>query len=207
MGLVDSLEDTGKSFDANDRTFELSDSLGSQISGLTLEQSQAAGRFNSPGVKQTYSGDQRPLTGSGIYDFKQLNDDEIDFEEDFREIEAANKDETELNEVVDNYKRILTGKFEVPLEESPVKSASMVKEYQQNNDKQIVSTKQKVINAIGKEDFDIIYNFLKSHQLAGTSQQVIAEEAKVMFAGNKKLSSHLMTIEGIVAMELITGHK
>ncbi len=56
-----------------------------------------------------------------------------------------------MEDIMENYKRILTGKIEVMLEDSPLKSESMiVKQHQENNDKQIISGKQHVVNELGQ---------------------------------------------------------
>lgn len=49
----------------------------------------------------------------------------FDIEEDFSEIVQAEKDNEELNEVMDNYKRILSGQINVA-DDSPSKKGSVV---------------------------------------------------------------------------------
>ena len=57
--------------------------------------------------------DDRKLTGSGFYKFdvKDMDTyafDEFELEDDLEETVRANQNKNELNEVVDNYKRILS---------------------------------------------------------------------------------------------------
>lgn len=62
------------------------------------------------------------LTGTGHYDLT-CTKSEFDIEEDLNEITVARENKAELNEVVDNYKRILSGLYqpEEVKEPTPVK--------------------------------------------------------------------------------------
>jgi hypothetical protein len=74
-------------FDANDRTYELTDSMGaSQLSyNLTVTQQQIpCGRFNNPASQ----GEDRILTGSGCYDLSEVPVD-FELEDDFEEVVEA----------------------------------------------------------------------------------------------------------------------
>lgn len=74
-------------------------------------------KFNNP---STY-GDERQITGSGSYDLT-LARSEFDIEEDYEEIVEAKENKQELNEVVDNYRRILSGIINDVEDLSPKKS-------------------------------------------------------------------------------------
>lgn len=87
-------EGTGASgFQANDRDdFELSQSIGTFVSAAP---DQTGSKFNNPANR-----DEKALTGTGAYQFEDL-------EEDFDEYDEAEKDAQELNEVVDVYAQAL----------------------------------------------------------------------------------------------------
>ena len=117
------MESSHGSFAANDRSYDsfaLSDSLGTQFANLNVNNPlplQSPGRFNNPYIvqqqqQQPSSTDDRKLTGSGFYKFdaRELDTyafDEFELEDDLEETVRANQNKNELNEVVDNYKRIL----------------------------------------------------------------------------------------------------
>ncbi len=96
-GTQASFED---SFSANDRTFELSDSFGTQLS--QQQPASTASKFNNPAC----SPDNRQLTGTGKYENSGFIS-EFELEDDLDEVFEAQTDKVELNEVMDNYKRIL----------------------------------------------------------------------------------------------------
>ena len=107
MEKSDRFDETG--FSANDRTmdsFDLSESMGTQMSGLNINDSPS--KFNSP----YYGGcaEERKITGTGNYDLTYTRN-EFDIEEDFDEVVEAKENKIELNQVVDNYKRILEGGY------------------------------------------------------------------------------------------------
>lgn len=71
------------------------------MSGLNIQDSPS--KFNSP----YYGGsEERKITGTGNYDLTYARN-EFDIEEDFEEVVEAKENRAELNQVVDNYKRIL----------------------------------------------------------------------------------------------------
>lgn len=100
------LEGTGMSgFQANDRDdFELSQSIGTFVSAAPNE---TGSRFNNPANRE-----EKALTGTGAYQFEDL-------EEDFDEYDEAERDAKELNEVVDVYAEALK-KAPVEHDELPV---------------------------------------------------------------------------------------
>lgn len=64
-------------------------------------------KFNNPSTYNT-SYEDRVLSGTGHYDLT-LARSEFDIEEDFDEVVEAKENKEELNEVVNNYRRILSG--------------------------------------------------------------------------------------------------
>ena len=58
-------------------------------------------KYNNP---YTSVSDERGLTGKGFYDMQN-----VDIEDHLNEINAAKPDKENLNEVLDNYTRILSG--------------------------------------------------------------------------------------------------
>jgi hypothetical protein len=67
-------------------------------------------KFNNP---STYGSayDDRVLTGTGNYDLT-IAKNEFDIEEDYDEVVQAKENKQELNEVMKNYQRILSGIIE-----------------------------------------------------------------------------------------------
>ena len=121
---------SSNTFAANDRSydsFELSDSLGTQFAGLNVNNPtimQSPAKFNNPYVIQQSSQivDDRKITGSGFYkldpnDFDTYAFDEFELEDNLEETVRANQDRQELNEVVDNYKRVLGESIKVKIED------------------------------------------------------------------------------------------
>lgn len=78
----------------------LSESLGTQMSGLNIKDSPS--KFNSP-----YYGEERKLSGTGHYDLTLVRN-EFDIEEDLDEVIEAKENKEELNDIVDHYKVALT---------------------------------------------------------------------------------------------------
>jgi hypothetical protein len=72
-------------------------------------------KFNNPA---TYYNEDRKITGTGNYDLTMARN-EYDIEEDFEEVVEAKENKQELNEVVDNYKRILSGIINDAEEQTP----------------------------------------------------------------------------------------
>ena len=56
--------------------------------------------------------DNRKLTGKGHYDLTITRGSDFEIEEDFEEVVQATANREELNQVVDNYKKILSGFFQ-----------------------------------------------------------------------------------------------
>jgi hypothetical protein len=61
--------------------------------------------------------DDRKITGSGFYKFDTYALDEFELEDDLEETVSAKQDKQELNEVVDNYKRVLGESFKSKIED------------------------------------------------------------------------------------------
>lgn len=86
------------------------------MAGVNLNESPS--KFNNPYSSHShgFNPDERTLSGTGHYDVT-LARSEFDIEEDFDEVTEAKEDKHELNEVVRNYQRILSGIIEEPNEE------------------------------------------------------------------------------------------
>lgn len=94
-------------FSVNDRyedTYALSNSMGTEISQLTDKggPKDKASKFSS------YDHDDRAIKSSGYYDF---NDEESKYPDDFEE---PTKNQSELDDVVDNYRRVFSGDITLP---------------------------------------------------------------------------------------------
>ena len=69
-------------------------------------QMQLSNKFNSP--QNQY--EERLIQSKGHYDMTMINNEDVDIYEDtFEEVIPATQNKQELSEVVDNYKRILSG--------------------------------------------------------------------------------------------------
>jgi hypothetical protein len=189
---VDKFEESG--FSANDRTmdsFELSESLGTQMSGLNIQDSPS--KYNNP-----YYAEERKLTGTGQYDMT-LCRNEFDIEEDFDEVVEAKENKAELNQVVDNYKRILEGDIKEVEDISPKKSDERLLVSQ--GDK-FGNQRLQIKNALGDELYMMAYEFIKYHRRKGTDEAVMHAELKKMVGGDKRLMNFCFNLDGIVFLEL-----
>ena len=172
-------------FSVNDRTdmFELSESLGTQISYITNEP-RGENRFNS---------------------FENTNPYEDDK---FEEEETAVENKQEREQVVDNYKRILSGKIEVP-EETPLPSSSVLK-HQVSKEEELVKlrieqNKAVIRKFLGQEMFDEVYKFLIKQRSEGVEDVLIVGELQRATQGNRQVLDYCSKLDQIVYMELIKG--
>ncbi len=56
------------------------------------------------------------MTGTGTYDYGTYSSYDFEFEDDLNEVTAAKENQQELNQVIDNYKRILGESFTQKIE-------------------------------------------------------------------------------------------
>ena len=109
------------------------------MSGLSIHDNTYVGKggspskFNNPSTYSTVY-DDRVISGTGAYDLTMTRS-EFDIEEDFDEVVEAKENKQELNEVMKNYQRILSGIIEDVQDESV--------SYQQLPKKQEIVQKQK----------------------------------------------------------------
>jgi len=154
------------SFGVNDRyedTYELSNSMGTEISGITdATKSQPMGskKFSN------YNFDDREIKASGSYKFEEEKDEE--YQDDFEE---ATKDAAQLTGVLDNYKRVLSGDIATYGENSlkktgsegfsPIAEASSTAEFDTATPIEVKNAREKqlIMDHLG-DDYDMIYDYL-----------------------------------------------
>jgi hypothetical protein len=60
-----------------------------------------------------------------------------------------------------------------------------------------------IMNALGSDLYNRVYEFLKYHRNKGTDEASMISELKNMVGGNRVLMSHCQNLDGIVFMELL----
>lgn len=146
-------------------------------------------RFNNPSI----SYEDKQLSGSGKYDLTQVVTNDFEIEDDYEEVVQAKKDNTELNEVLNNYKKALTEtpKKEVVIQDdSPKKIESQMKQQVNQKETMLGNNKTIIQSALGTELFTNVYEFLKYHRRKGTDEMKMIAELKNMVGGNRVLMSH-----------------
>ena len=181
------------SFGVNDRyedTYELSNSMGTEISQLTDKtKSQPSGskKFSN------YNFDDREIKATGSYKFEEEKED--DYQDDFEE---ATKDAKQMTWVLDNYKRVVSGDIqtygEMSLKKtgygdfSPISEAASADEFDtatmigMKNAKE----KQNLIDYFGEDQFDIIYEYLLEARRNDVSDSVIQSQWKKFVGSSNK---------------------
>lgn len=228
----DRWEDT---FAANDRdntmgtatknldTFKLSESNGSLISGLSLEDS-AAHTMNKIQQKSV-SYDDRKIVSSGKYDPEeyyynyeayQSDEFEIDDESDTSgSVVEAEKDPNELTCIVDNYKHYLQNENPVHLSD---KDEKFQKEQEKLNEQlkqmddlpiheiakiQLENRKLQIKQCLGSETFEKVYNLLYKERNKGTNNKKVYEKLrKLIPKGNKEVFTKCVDLDQIVSMDI-----
>ena len=155
--------------------------------------------------------DARKLTGTGQYDLT-CTKSEFDIEEDLNEITVAKENKEELNEVMDNYKRVLSGfqqAPEVPVKREEEKSVplavpqpSLQMTQAINKGQMMTNQKMAIMTAMGPDLYHKVYTFLLQQRGTDSNEQVMYEELKRMVGGDKKLMSQIFNLDGIIFMEL-----
>ena len=68
------------------------------------------------------------------------------------------------------------------------------------------NNKQIIHDALGKELYANVYEFLKFHRKKGTDEAKMHQEIKFMVNNNKQLMNHCFNLDCIVFMELMQGN-
>jgi hypothetical protein len=211
-----------------DGTFLLSETGGSKISELSLEDSNA--HTIKPLQHKAVSFDDRQIKSSGKYDpeeyyynnEKYLSDE---FEEDSDEhtiggtVVEAEKDIHELTSIVANYKNFLSN--EKPVVVPNDKDQEFQKEQEIFNENQsqfenlpihetakiqLSNNKMQIQNVLGADLYGKVYNILKTERNKGTEDSLIHKKIrKIIPHGNNKMISKCFELDQIVFMEILRG--
>eukprot|EP00347_Sterkiella_histriomuscorum_P014193 403361812 len=196
----------GTEFSVNDRTLEFSQSLGTQMSGMSLNDSP--NKFNSPSTQSSFnpnpsSYEDRVLSGSGNYDLTMASN-EFDIEEDLEEVVEAKEDKQQLKEVVKNYLRILSGVIEEPEEELVLQSRMSQETALKQEAKQTLvgNKKQYIMNGLGQDVYQRMYEFLKFNRRKGTNEEDLYRNIRQMLNNDRRMLTLVFELDGLVFMEL-----
>lgn len=150
-------------FSVNDRyddTYNLSNSMGTEISQLTAKEGSGAHRFSS------HDYDDRPVKGKGHYNYEETKGFE-DYEDDF---EQATRNAEELENVLDNYKRVLSGDITQVAEKSlkkkgglsPISEVSSTAELDPGTLNKLKDAREKklVMDYLGEDAYHEVYSYL-----------------------------------------------
>lgn len=210
-------------FKAED-TYKLSQSDGTLISGLSLEDSTAKTIKN---MQKAVSYDERKIVSTGRYDpeeyyynYERYMSDEFEEDDDATAgtPKEAEKDPQELTSIVDNYKLFLKNdkpdfKSEIDEEFEKVQK-KLQKESKKIEDMpihdiaklQIQNSKSLIESALGTELYTKVYKFLRSERLSGTEDPKIHKQLRKMIpSGNNKMLSKCFDLDQIVFMEILKG--
>lgn len=199
-------------FSCNDRcedTFALSHSHGTEISQLTAKESTASlgHRYSS------HHYDDREIKASGQYKYEENKDDE-DYIDDF---EDATRNSEELENVLDNYKRVLSGDITLPGEKSlkkksggmpPISEAPSSAELDPGTMSKLRDAKEKkvLLDYFGEDLYHDIYNYLKEARMKEVDDRVIQSQMKYFVGSqNKEALSMCFKLDQIVFKEICFG--
>lgn len=99
-------QSTGKS------SFMSSQGMETQFGELTIQNPQAAAKFQSPATI-SYGNDDKPIQARGQYDLEEAETfyDNIEFEEDLAEKQLAAEDSSQMEKVMNVFNGFLDNKF------------------------------------------------------------------------------------------------
>lgn len=196
-------------FSVNDRcgdTYALSNSMGTEISQLTQNERSIGKqpRFSS------YQQDDRTIKASGKYAYEESKDDE-NYYDDFEE---ATKNHEEMEGVLDNYKRVLSGDITLPGEKSlkkqksgmsPISEASTKDEIDPGTMSKLRDAREKKIlmDYFGEDLYHDIYSYLLEARKNEVDDKVIQAQMKY-FVGkqDKSALSMCFKLDQIVFKEI-----
>lgn len=185
-------------FGVNDRyedTYALSDSYGTEMSKLTgtgKSQKSTGSKFSS------HHYDEREIKSSGYYDFdeekKKVDDTNAEYPDDFEE---ATRNQAELEDVLDNYRRIYSGDITLP-GENPLKRTSSdglssISEVSGEDIDPATMSKMRIgkektiiMDYFGDELYEEIYDYLKKARTKNADDKVIERQMKKFVGGSNK---------------------
>ena len=135
--------------------------------------------------------DERAINSSGAYNFDEFKNDE-EYPDDF---EDATRNTGELEDVLDNYKRVLSGDITLPGEMSLKKASgsfSAISEVSSDQEidpgtlSKLRDSKEKkiIMDCLGEDLYDEIYSYLKEAREKEVDDRVIQAQMKY-FVGEK----------------------
>lgn len=201
-------------FSCNDRcedTYQLSNSFGTEISQLTAKEStsKSQGKFSS------YGYDNREIKASGKYSYEERKLEDDDYPDDFEDV---TKNPNELEDVLDNYKRVLSGDITLPGQMSlkkqgsggfsPISEAPSSDEMDAGTLSKLRNAKEKKIwfDYFGEDLYHEIYSYLKEARENEVDDTTIQSKLKY-FVGekNKDGLSMCFKLDQLVFKEIMFG--
>lgn len=208
-------------------TFKLSESNGTFMSSLSLEDSSAH-TMQQP-LHKASSYDERKIVSSGKYDpeeyyynYERYLSDEFEEDDEDNTTETsrieAEKDPKELTSIVDNYKHFLNNeKPEVQNDKDEVfikEQEKLEKQINRMEDLPIQETaklqlqikKDQIMKDLGEDLYEKVYTILKRERKNGTEDRVIHKKLrKHVPHSNSKMISKCFDLDQIVFMEILRG--
>lgn len=210
-------------------TFLLSETAGTKFSELSLEDSNSQ-TINKPIQQKAVSFDDRKIVSSGKYDpeeyyynYELYQSDEFEEDEDEHTIGGtvveAEKDHNELTSIVANYQNFLNN------DKSKATPNDKDEEFQKEQEKlheklsqiedlpiqetakiQLRNNKMQIMQILGQDLYDKVYNILKSELILGTEDPIIHKKIrKIIPHNNSKIVSKWFELHQIVFMEILRG--
>ena len=195
----------------NDR--QMSDTFALSSSSLTAMEltNTATNKFNTPPPPAKNAYEDKRIQGTGQYDlevYKYDHDLVDDMEDIFAEGEEIAKEDTnELNECIDQYKRIVTGEImdgladllkSVPVDKTKLTPKDQTKQRYENG-------KNKVKEVLGTHLFDQAYKFLREQRSKGVEDARVIEGIEKIVGNNATLLKQCYELDAIAFMENMHG--
>ena len=180
--------------------------LDSQFGDLTIQNPQAAAKFESPALQQTtsYGNDEKPINAKGQYDLTQTETfyDNVEFEEDLAEKQLADADNSNMDKVMNIFNGFLENKFK---KQSTISSSQSYEESKDTfrDEGALANKKQDLRDAMGPSVYNFYYDFLyKARTNPATDEAVMRAQLKEMVGSNKELKNLIFSLEQIIFREV-----
>lgn len=136
----------------------------------------------------------------------------------------AKPDQKQLQEVMANYQRVLSGYFSKEFQEVQIQQEERKKEIVQmaypmvaaalvgtvviNKDIMVNQQKLKLMQQLGPDLYQMIYNFMVAQRSnSSTNEQAMYDELKRMVGGDKKQLGLCFQLDGIIFQEILQAER